>query len=457
MTTIKPQHKQELFLSIPVDIGIYGGAAGGGKTWAIEYEALRHCGTPGFNATIFRRTTSDIRKQGGLWDQSLQLYGHYPGTDPSEHHLRWRFPAGSEIKFAGIQYESSLIDWLGAQICLIGFDQLETFSEKMFWFMVSRNRSTCGVSPYIRATCNPPEIDNPDASWLTKLVDWYLDDDGYPDPDKAGAVRYLVKISEKIAWFDTEEEAREFSKLNTEDESSYKSFTFIPSNIYDNEILLKKDPGYLASLNSQSEGDRKRLKSGCWYVRGMSGNMFKNEHFKIVDVPDQCDRLVRYWDRASTEVSSRNKNPDWTAGVLCGKTNGQLVILDIVHFRGSPAENQKIIKSVADRDGYEVEIHLEQEPGSSGKDVIDHYIRIVLSGYSVYADRPSGDKGVRAKPWQALGESGNIILKRGEWNAAFIAEAKQFPFGKKDQVDAVSGCYKILFQQMEPEFTREIY
>jgi predicted phage terminase large subunit-like protein len=87
---------------------------------------------------------------------------------------------------------------------------------------------------------------------------------------------------------------------------------------------------------------------------------------------------------------------------------------------------------------------MEEEGGSSGKDVISYYQRKVLKGYIVHGDRPTGDKRTRAKPWCAMSQNGNVYLVRGPWNHNFLAEVETFPNGKRDQVDAVSGAYKCL-------------
>ena len=146
---------QTAFLRSGADICIYGGAAGGGKTAGLILEPLRHVSrVANFTAVFFRRTMPQITNPGALWDESLKFYPRLGGTPHLRMH-EWRWPRGGKIKFSHLQFETTVYDWQGAQITLICFDELTHFSAHQFFYMVSRNRSTCGVRPYIRATCKP--------------------------------------------------------------------------------------------------------------------------------------------------------------------------------------------------------------------------------------------------------------------------------------------------------------
>jgi hypothetical protein len=97
---IRPQPGPQLqFLSSAADIAVYGGAAGGGKTWALLIEPLRHIDNPGFGAVFFRRTTVQVRNEGGLWDESHKLYAEIGGV-PRRSALAWRFPSGASVSFS---------------------------------------------------------------------------------------------------------------------------------------------------------------------------------------------------------------------------------------------------------------------------------------------------------------------------------------------------------------------
>jgi hypothetical protein len=87
------------------------------------------------------------------------------------------------LQFAGIELEKDLENFKGSQVPLIIFDELTGFSERMFWYLLSRNRSSTGVKPYLRMTCNPVSD-----GWVRKLVDWWIDDDGYPIEERCGVV-----------------------------------------------------------------------------------------------------------------------------------------------------------------------------------------------------------------------------------------------------------------------------
>ncbi|HEY1722542.1 MAG TPA: terminase family protein [Magnetospirillaceae bacterium] len=139
---------QSRFLETPADIAIYGGAAGGGKSWALLLEPMRHAFNRNFSAVIFRRNLTQVTNPGGLWDESGKLYAPV-GAKPHVQLREWQFRSGARVRFAHLEYESTVYAWQGAQIPLIGFDELTHFSRAQFFYMLSRNRSTGGFRPYL--------------------------------------------------------------------------------------------------------------------------------------------------------------------------------------------------------------------------------------------------------------------------------------------------------------------
>ena len=244
----KPQPKQQAFLSSTADIAVYGGAAGGGKSWALLYDPLQFIDVPGFNAVIFRRTSPEITNPGGLWDEACGLYPFCCG-EPKVGNLEWRFPWGTKVALRHLQHEEDKISWHGAQICMLGFDELGHFTESQFWYLTSRNRSMCGVRPYVRATCNPTP------GWLkeTILSPW-VNDEFKGKKAESGEIRWFIREDGKLKWVD---------------KGTYtaKSITFIRSTIYDNPALLNRDEDYLNTLNALLPVERARLLDGDWNVR----------------------------------------------------------------------------------------------------------------------------------------------------------------------------------------------
>ncbi|HCY40451.1 MAG TPA: hypothetical protein DHV48_03720 [Prolixibacteraceae bacterium] len=277
MNEIRPQEGfQEDFVSCTADIAIGGGAAGAGKTFSLLLDPLYHVHNSGFGGVVFRRTSPQIRSEGGLWDTSIEIYPHAYAKS-LESHLAWKFPSGAQIKFSHLEYEKNILDWQGSQIPFIGFDELTHFSEKMFFYLLSRNRSTCGVKPYVRATCNP----DPD-SWVAKFIEWWIDQNtGFPIRERAGKLRYFIKDRESMVWGDSKREVIEqvphivktmlAANESTNPEDLVKSVTFIPGDIYGNKELLSKDPGYLANLMAQDDATRMQLLDGNWKIK-IDGN-----------------------------------------------------------------------------------------------------------------------------------------------------------------------------------------
>jgi predicted phage terminase large subunit-like protein len=432
---------QTEFLSTSADICIYGGAAGGGKTVGLILEPLRHVGrVANFTAVFFRRTTPQIANPGGLWDESRNFYPRLGGT-PHLGAREWRWPRGGKIKFSHLQFDATVYDWQGAQIALICFDELTHFTAHQFFYMVSRNRSTCGVRPYIRATCNPDA-----ESWVADFLAWWIDPiTGLPIPERAGVVRYYIRVSEKIVWADRPEDlARHLPQLEElppgVEPPRPISVTFIPAKVFDNPALLQVNPEYLGYLLSLPTLERERLLGGNWKIRPAAGLYFKREWCPVVDeVPAELD-VVRYWDLAATEKTEFN-DPDWTVGIKLGRDqNGGYWLLDMVRHRANPGDVEQILLNTATRDGNRVRIGFGKDPGQAGKSQALHFVR-ALSGFTVTPAPESGDKLTRFGPFSSQCRAGNVKVRRGPWNEELFRVLEGFPdLAHDDEVDTCSGA-----------------
>ena len=369
--------------------------------------ALRYKNVPGFGCTIFRKNFNQIFAQGGLWDESMKMYQGIRGAEPKLARGQWWFRDKegnviSKVTFAHIERDEEVHKWQGSQICAIGIDELTHFSEKTFFYMLSRNRSTCGVTPYVRATCNP-DAD----SWVAKFIEWWIDQDtGYPIPERSGKLRWFIRRNEILHWADTKQELWEQFGLHTpEEQGEPRSVTFIMSRLSDNKELLKINPGYLANLKALSLIERERLLNGNWKIKAAAGLFFKRTQIGDIleQVPADVIQWVRCWDLAATE-KSESGDPAYTSGVLMGKRkNGRYVIADVINKQMAAVDVRKTIKLTAQKDKAtykRVRIRLPKDPGQAGKEQAESYIKF-LAGFDVVAVAESGSKEARAEPMAA--------------------------------------------------------
>ena len=173
------------------------------------------------------------------------------------------------------------------------------------------------------------------------------------------------------------------------------------------------------------------------------GDFFKRQWFSIVDaLPAGC-RFVRYWDKAGSHDRGA-----FSAGVLMAvASDGRFFVVDVKRGQWSAAEREAVILQTAhiDQARYrDVQIWMEQEPGSGGKESAENTVRN-LAGFSVHTETVSGNKALRADPFSAQAAVGNVYLVAGDWNEGYLSELAAFPNGKyKDQVDASSGAFNTL-------------
>lgn len=436
-TRLEPQPgKQEMFLSTKADICLYGGGAGSGKTFALMLECLRHLNVPNFFTLFLRRTKAEIKLPGGPIDESRNIFPMFDG-EYSEAYMNWKFPSGARVQFSGIELDKDLENFKGSQVPLIIFDELTGFTERMFWYLLSRNRSSTGVRPYIRATCNPVSD-----GFVRKLVDWWIDDDGYPIEERCGVIRWFVRRGEDTHWYDSKEEAEEIWG----DDAMPKSFTFINATVKDNKMI---DPHYEANLKSLTRLEREALYLGNWDVKPNAGSYFQAEWCEFVD-PHEVPKAVkeiRAWDTASTKPSEVNPDPDYTAGVKIRLgEDGYYYIMHSTRFRDRPAVVKREMLRNAKNDGNKCFVGLPLDPGGAGKSVYEDHVKNLI-GYKIKKSKTSKSKVERFEPFSSAAENGLVKIVRGKWNDDYTKELEAFvgdDKGHDDQVDATSDAFNQL-------------
>lgn len=466
---IGPQEgPQTDFLSTNADVGFYGGAAGGGKTFGMLIDPTRHINScPEGGAVYFRRTTTQIRNEGGLWDEAKALYHQLGGKPRESPSMDIVFPNkdnpnkdGFKITFSHLQHEKNKLDYQGAQIPIIYFDEVTHFSRSQFFYLLGRNRSTCGIKPYVRATCNPDKN-----SWVRKFIDWWIDKDGWAMPERSGKIRWLCVEDDKDHWFDTREEAIDYFGLDEFGNPNIPplSVTFILSRLKDNKILMKKDPTYKAKLKALSKVDRERLlgdpeRGGNWNIVPAAGMYFKRGYFEEIEFEPRFIEIVRCWDRAATEHKPGDSgDPDWTVGLKMGKTyDGEFIVLDVERQRFSAGKVETLILNTAKQDGVHVTVKGFQDPGGAGKGEAEAFIKM-LSGFDVVVEKIATNKEISAKPLSAQAEHNNVkVLSSCRNKEFFYDELENFPDDAHDDiVDAGSGAFNELNADNVGEFTEK--
>ena len=209
----------------------YGGARGGGKSYAMLIDPLRYCSKAQHRALLIRRTMPELRD---LINHSQRLYGRaFPGAKWREQEKEWRFPSGAKIEFGYAENMTDVLRYQGQSYTWIGIDELPQYpSPDIFNFLRSSLRSVDKNIPvYLRATGNPGNIGS---QWVREM---------FVEPAEPNK-RFEIKIDTPIGT---------------------KSITrrFIPAKLQDNPYLMQTDDYYIM-LASLPEVQRKQFLDGDW-------------------------------------------------------------------------------------------------------------------------------------------------------------------------------------------------
>lgn len=437
-----PHPKQQVFLTLNCKEAMYGGAAGGGKSDAVLMSALQYVDVPGYSALILRKTWPDLNAAGAILDRAKTWLA---GTDAKmkDGGRLFEFPSGARLSFGYMQRDADKYKFQSAEYQFIGFDELTHFEEAPYKYLFSRLRRPSLVCLTCQNTVKKYETGWAHTSRKGARCNNIFPDpavvEQYPPSDKDGMTIFDVPLRMRSATnpggIGNEWVKERFVDPTTRE----KGAVFVPARLNDNPSLDRES--YRESLAHLTVVDRERLENGDWEV-AEAGELFDRGWFKIThngkSTPERGDVQVRFWDLAATEGGG-----DYTAGVLVMlKSDGTYEIQDVVRGQWSGHKIEQNIAQTAMIDGRDVSIRMEQEPGSAGKNIIDHYSRNVLYGYDFDGARASGSKERRAYPAAVAAEKGLITLVPNQFSPEFLNELEAFPAGANDDmVDAFAGAF----------------
>lgn len=450
--------RQSMYIASEADVTLFGGAAASGKSEIGVIDFLKYTDIPNFIGVMTRRTTPQLNGPGGLLTKCKRVFSQ--AYKPDEYTWRAKdgkfvfHASGAEIYLKHFENDAADVNWQGSEANLFYIDEGTQYTMYMIQYIMSRmrNPSCPSIKPHLKITCNP-DADH----GLRKWVEPYLQEDGTPDRSKDGMLRYFSFMDGDFVWADTKEQLLAEYGVREQDALS---FTFISANVYDNKIVEEVNPKYVAWLKGLRGTERKRLLEGNWFVRESAAGFMKKEFCSKVNLFDkEIVSYCRAWDIAGSIPSESLPNPDWTAGVLIGKTKqGRYIVVDVVRFRARFGEVMAKIIETAKSDPDGTQIILPQEPGQAGKAAGQMMIKELLSDGFYARMRPSNkSKIIRFQPFAAAAEAGLIDYVEADWNDTYFDELESFDGSRKnkdDQVDATSDSFITLAQrQVIPNFS----
>ncbi|CAM0040338.1 hypothetical protein MYOV085v1_p0128 [Vibrio phage 355E48.1] len=486
--SIAPQPgKQAVAAQMKVDVMIYGGSAGSGKSRLLLNKAGYYAHTdPNFEGVMFRRTTKPLSAAGGLFSEAKKLYGQL-GVDVREQAMEIDFHGaggskndkkGGNLKFTHLEHEKDAEgNHQGLQYSFVGFDELTHFTQSQFLYLIGRMRSEAESDSFCLATTNPDYN-----SWVFNWVSWYLKD-GIFDESKLGVIRYFLIVDDAPVFADTEEELAEaypdmcYIHNPIEGRDEYvppMTFCFVGGTIFDNPALIRQNPKYLSALKAQTEINRRRLLDGDWLaVPEGSQNFERGWLHKLDKRPSNIAMVARAWDTASEEPSDKNRYPDFTASVKMLKTkDGEIVIVGDYEpesldektqiygrYRQRAGQRDNSILRQAEYDGKrDCMMILAIDPASAGKFQWREQSKFFgKEGIIVKPDPMPNNKSklIKFMPFSTACQNGLVSIVESTFPnkqtlEAFYKELEQFDgersgsVKKDDWADAACSCYNAI-------------
>ena len=252
---------------------LYGGSAGGGKSYAMLADPLRYMGHPQFSGLLLRHTTEELRE---LIFKSQELYPKiWPGIKWSERKMQWTAPSGARLWMSYLDRDEDVLRYQGLAFSWIGFDELTQWATPYAWnYMRSRLRSTATDLPiFMRATTNPGGRGH---HWVKKM---FIDPSPYNRSFDATDI-------------DTTEVLRYPAGHSKAGKPLFKR-RFIPARLSDNPYLSQAGD-YEAMLLSLPEQQRRQLLDGDWDIKEGAAFTEFDRHVHVIEPFDIPSNWVKF-------------------------------------------------------------------------------------------------------------------------------------------------------------------
>lgn len=419
---------QRAFLLLSQLEAMYGGAARGGKSWALLAAALQYVDVPGYSALILRRTFPELALPGGLMDMA---YKWLTGTNAKWHDetKTWEFPTGqagnpATVTFGFLETARDKYRYQGPSFWAILIDEITHHPYDTFEYMMSRITvpEGCLVPPRMRVAGNPPDEDDE-----AKQYDWPYD-------------YFVVR-------------------------GPLEGRPFIPATLDDNKAVNQQ--AYEATLRRLGPIRYAQLRYGDWHVR-RKGGLFYPDRLKTLPSRPVSGVIARYLgiDKAGTDASAKGaKHAKYTVLIQMSRVNKALygvsyVIENIIRGQWSSAIRRRVLREAvgiyrADEPAHlrivpyaapsGTEVYVEREPGSGGQESAE-ISTDDLAPIPTHIYLPTGQKIDRARPVAAAMENYDIGIVEGCPHAATLtANLQALPFGQYwDEGDTLSMLYNAL-------------
>lgn len=283
---------QENMLAKNVDILIGGGSRGGSKSFSLLLEALKDVQHPDFHAAVFRGNKREMEK---LIRDSRKIFSQYGTYNRAQNDMTWNFNNGGTLGF--FYHDGSDDDFKerfqGQEYDYIAIDEITHISYKKFKYLFTCNRGASEIRKRMWGTCNPDP-----RSWVRRFIDWWVDDDGYINPERDGKTRYCYMKGDRVSqiiWGDSREEVYERVKEDIKDAlnegysrwdldilDSIVSVAFVRADLSQNPMLLLKDKNYLKKLMQQDKGQVLRDLKANWNASEAGDDMVSYDDMEAV-------------------------------------------------------------------------------------------------------------------------------------------------------------------------------